>query len=302
MSNMNKNDQKIPDKGESIQKIGAAIRALEVELGLSITIIDNNGVFRTTEERPLLGHSWQSHQKNAVCRIGFCDACIQHCRYEINATGARKKQAFVHRCWKQVNEIVVPLIWEGHHLGSLFAGCWRSRKAKQPFTGALPATWRGEYEKLPYLDRERVRQITPLLETFALGLLKMLEAVLLVDRSPTGRRAEVQRFLRYHFAEPVRIPALAEALHLSPSRTSHLVKEMFGQSFQELLKTERIQAAKNLLQTSDLTLNRIAKLVGLCDEFHFSRLFKATVGIPPGRFRREHRGALAGRDRGTEKQ
>ena len=69
------------------KKIEGAIQDFETTLGVSVTIIDNNGVLHTEDGHPLFSRSRQSHRKNAVCAHGFDVRCIAHCRYEMNAKG-----------------------------------------------------------------------------------------------------------------------------------------------------------------------------------------------------------------------
>ena len=65
------------------------------------------------------------------------------------------------------------------------------------------------------------------------------------------------------------------------------MKDLFGRSFSELLRDELIQRAKCLLRSTDYAVGQIATQVGMPAEFHFNRTFKACVGAPPGRFRKE---------------
>jgi AraC-like DNA-binding protein len=85
---------------------------------------------------------------------------------------------------------------------------------------------------------------------------------------------------------------LAAHLHLSPSRTSHAVKEFTGMSFQDLLLKERMARATILLESSGDSLAEIAAKLGFENEFYFNRAFKKACGTPPGSFRRLR---LAGR-------
>jgi two-component system response regulator YesN len=60
---------------------------------------------------------------------------------------------------------------------------------------------------------------------------------------------------------------------------------MFGRPFQELLIEERINRARTLLLSTDLTAGQVARRVGMPNEYHFNRTFKRLVGVPPGQFR-----------------
>ena len=123
----------MPEATSKHNAIETSIRALEQLLGISITVIDRDGVFHSPEGLSLLDYERQSHKKNLVCAHGFSnDACITHCRHEMNAQGAEQACPFVHTCWKGVQEVVVPLIHGGIHFGSLFAGIWRRQGTTHP--------------------------------------------------------------------------------------------------------------------------------------------------------------------------
>ena len=269
-------------------RIERAIRACEKLLDVSITTVDRGGVFHSPEGLALLGYERQSHKKNPVCAHGFTDeACVGHCRHEINALGEERCEPFVHTCWKGVQEVVVPLVRNGVHFGSLFAGIWRRSGTTQPLAADhLPPAAIAAYQALPEFDEVRAEQLGDILTIFAQGLLDELDQVVITDARPESRKAEIRRYVRYHAAQPITLADLAADLHLSPSRTSHAVKDLFGRSFQELLRDERMQRAKYLLLSTDYAVGQVARQVGMPDEYHFNRTFKASIGIPPGRFRK----------------
>jgi len=260
-------------------------------LGVSITLIDNNGVFRIHDGSPLLGQARQSHRTNRVCDLGFSPACPAHCRHEMNERGQREGRPFVHTCWKGVREVAVPLVWQGAHVGTLFAGVFREedpvRDKRRP-RAMLSDETRREIQTLPTLPPERAEPLGRVLEAFAHGLLQRIDTLLAPGRAPHGREAAIRRFLNYNLGRPVRIDDLAEALHLSASRTSHVLRERFGKSFGTLLREERMRAARTLLLSTDAPLTEIARRVGMRDPYHFNRTFRNVMGEPPGRFRRRH--------------
>jgi transcriptional regulator GlxA family with amidase domain len=53
----------------------------------------------------------------------------------------------------------------------------------------------------------------------------------------------------------------------------------------QYLRAVRMKRAKQLLETTFLSVKQIMIEVGLRDESHFVRNFKVTYGLPPARFR-----------------
>jgi AraC-like DNA-binding protein len=279
----------VPRKRRPQDQLEPAIRALEELLNVSITVVDRDGVFHSPQGLSLLDYDRQSHRKNPVCAHGFTpEQCVQHCRYEINAQGEEEGVPFVHTCWKGAMEVVVPLIHNGTHFGSLFAGIWRRPGSnRSPAGKAIQEAGQEAYRALPEFDPEEAERIGTMLAVFAQGMLSRLDDAVILDAQPESRKAEIRRYIRYNASRRIALSDLSEVLHLSPSRTSHAVRELFGRSFRELLRDERIQRAKYLLQSTDYPVGQVARQVGMPDEYHFNRTFKACVGVPPGRFRKE---------------
>lgn len=77
----------------------------------------------------------------------------------------------------------------------------------------------------------------------------------------------------------------ADALHLSPSYFSDLLKKETGKSAQDHLHAELIRKAKTLLLSSELSVSEIAYELGFEHAPYFSRLFKNKTGLTPSDFR-----------------
>ena len=87
--------------------------------------------------------------------------------------------------------------------------------------------------------------------------------------------------------EDITLKGLAEKYYISDSRLSVLLKERLGMSFPNYLASIRIKKAQGLMKDERLSLEAIAKMVGFKDYFYFSKVFKKTAGISPGRFRKK---------------
>lgn len=81
----------------------------------------------------------------------------------------------------------------------------------------------------------------------------------------------------------------ADELRISKSHFQHLYTSLFGISFQKDLIRIRIDYAKDLLETTDLSLEQIAYTIGYNNEIHFYRQFKATTNMTPAHYRKHFR-------------
>ena len=255
---------------------------MERLLGIGLTVHDLAGVFCDSHGQPLLGPQRQSHKPRAVCRLGFSRRCREHCRGTVNQRAARESRPFTSECWKQVTEIVVPIFRGGTHVATLFAGSWRDDRPR-PSAPPLPVRMVDAWHELPVLEPEHAQALMSVLAPFGHGLLDLLDEN--NDVQGETRYTRIRAFLRHRAHEAIRLNDLAADLGLSPSRTSHVVKELFGSSFQRLLHEERLRRAHALLVSTDLTVSEIADRIGYTNPYHLIRAFKQAYGWPPARYR-----------------
>ena len=119
---------------------------------------------------------------------------------------------------------------------------------------------------------------------------RLLCLLLLGEGAPAqderGRIAEAIRFMNQHLFEPLGVQAVAEAVSLSPSHFSRQFKAHTGYSPYEYIVLRRIDKAKHLLTSTQLSVKEIAYNTGYNSEENFIHSFQKNVGISPGLFRK----------------
>jgi transcriptional regulator GlxA family with amidase domain len=81
----------------------------------------------------------------------------------------------------------------------------------------------------------------------------------------------------------------AQSVNLSVWRLCHIFKSDVGMPPIRFLRQLRMERAKQLLESSFLSVKEIAFQVGLNDESHFVRDFKSTYGYSPALYRSQFR-------------
>ena len=102
---------------------------------------------------------------------------------------------------------------------------------------------------------------------------------------------KIQKIVDYiHANLDKRITAddLARAARLSRSRLCYLFKAEIGVAPMQYLKRCRIEKARDLLESTPLSVKEIRSSVGLSDRSHFTRGFKETFGVTPFEYRRKN--------------
>ena len=91
-------------------------------------------------------------------------------------------------------------------------------------------------------------------------------------------------YVNSHYRENISIGDVAKKIGISSSYLSHLYKDGLNVTFTEYLSGTRIDAAKELLRETDMTVSQVAQSVGFDDTNYFTRTFKRIVGISPKQY------------------
>ncbi len=96
-------------------------------------------------------------------------------------------------------------------------------------------------------------------------------------------------FIDRCYAEPLDVPAMAEAARMSPSHFSRRFKEAYSETPYSYLMTRRIERAQSLLRTG-MSVTEACMAVGCTSLGSFSSRFSEIVGVSPSEYRQhDHR-------------
>lgn len=222
-------------------------------------------------------------------------ACVHFDRNRVQAAAAQYPEGFVKVCPAGLVEVVIPLHRGTTLVGVLFAGPVRGADGVEA-SARLVAVRRyplppAVLAALPALDTEELADRMAVLQ--CLG--REVED-LLARQEAVGSRAQqlpwqIEQYLQRRLAEPVTLVDLAAFLHRSPSRTSHLMRELFGKTFPQLLTELRMGHARELLCNTSLSISQVAAYCGFADPSYFHRLFRRAAGTTPRRYRLAEQGS-----------
>jgi AraC-like DNA-binding protein len=95
------------------------------------------------------------------------------------------------------------------------------------------------------------------------------------------------------YAEPLDVPTLARAAHMSPSHFSRQFRAAYGETPYSYLMTRRIERAKALLRRGDMSVTDVCMAVGATSLGSFSARFTELVGVTPTAYRASDHSAIA---------
>lgn len=99
------------------------------------------------------------------------------------------------------------------------------------------------------------------------------------------RVQKILALMREEFRREPSLTEMAQSVNLSPSRLRYLFKTHVGIPPAQYLRAFRMQRAKELLETTFLSVKEIRSTIGVNDHSHFIREFKKSYGMTPAQYR-----------------
>lgn len=93
------------------------------------------------------------------------------------------------------------------------------------------------------------------------------------------------QYIEENFSGQISLQQVANVVHLNPSYFSVLFKQETGITFSEFVTRKRLALAKQLLLSTSLSIEEVARMAGYGTAKYFAELFRSRVGMTPGQYR-----------------
>lgn len=94
-------------------------------------------------------------------------------------------------------------------------------------------------------------------------------------------------YVQKHFREDISLDNCAQCIGISSYYLSHIFKQKSGKTFVEYLSMIRIEEAKRLTLQSSFSIKEIAERCGYYNLTYFYKVFKKSVGVTIGEFKKK---------------
>lgn len=109
------------------------------------------------------------------------------------------------------------------------------------------------------------------------------------SRNSNSSVNKIAEYLNSHYLEEIDGKVIEKEFMINYDYANHLFKKALGESILKYRNSLRIEHAKFLLITTDMSVQEIALESGFSDKFYFTRYFTKCTGISPLRFRKAER-------------
>lgn len=101
-------------------------------------------------------------------------------------------------------------------------------------------------------------------------------------------RQKVLPYIHQNLTEPFTVSELAQNVSLNPQYMMRLFKKETNMSVLEYVTEQRILRAKELLLSTDSSIENIAVQLGYYNYTYFMKVFKRNMGMSPGQYRKQY--------------
>ena len=223
--------------------------------------------------------------------LSLCRACDRSAFLHATA----RKGVFIYHCHAGLAEAAAPILGQGETVGYVMIGQMRTAQHGRrellaasrvlDSFGISSAGLEEEFGRLPLMEESSVPAYAHILQACAsyLWLNHFVEV---------QHPALAGRFLHYvsrHLSDPLRLSEVAAALGTGKTTLCTAVRKEFGISAGDIIRRQRVEAARELLRQTGLTVASIAGMVGIPDYNYFTKVFQRETGMTPSAYRRQNR-------------
>lgn len=142
--------------------------------------------------------------------------------------------------------------------------------------------------QIPFDEKKTINLATEISNTTKIECfqqdLKLCDVMPLTEEIINHPLSDLFTLLEQHFTSGPSLQDVANKLFLSPSRISHMFKDLCGIGYSQYILCRRIEESEYLLKQTDNGITTISYQLGFANPSHFCRSFKEHIGITPTAF------------------
>jgi AraC family transcriptional regulator len=102
--------------------------------------------------------------------------------------------------------------------------------------------------------------------------------------SPAQKRGLID-YIRANLTDNISVTELAGVVQMSPSHFARVFKASFGVTPYRCVMQERVEGAKDMLASTELSASKVAMAFGFASQSHFVKVFRQVTGVTPKQYK-----------------
>ena len=227
---------------------------------------------------------------NSYCAL--VQSTTKYCRYsdiELLKRCKESKKIEKHICHAGLLDVAIPIMHGFEIIGYILMGQLKyadntqkinEKTFKENFENITK-----EYKKLPLSNEDKIESVINIAVIVAKYLL--LESIIKPKRSKNLET--LVDFINKNLSEELSVDVISKQTYLSKSLIYTLFRKYFNMTVSEYVNFQRIKLAKELLNTTELSVESVSSKVGYSSISYFSKTFKKIVGVSPKQYSEENK-------------
>lgn len=237
--------------------------------------------------------------KDSFCSVmrkneSFDEKC-RECDKNFLSKCTKENPLNIYKCHAGLIEATALVKENGRIIGYLMFGQITDNKDRTEFTDSMKKLCK-EYsitenldnliKKIKYRNNRQILAASKLMDACT-GYIQLKE---MLRSSEKSQVKNIEKYIDSHLDEDISIKRLCDEFHISRTQLYNLMSEHGNGKIASFMRKKRLEKAKHLLKTTDMSIVEISASVGFSGYNHFLKLFKQEYGISPKQYlKREER-------------
>lgn len=237
--------------------------------------------------------------KDSFCSVmrkneSFDEKC-RECDKNFLSKCTKENPLNIYKCHAGLIEATALVKENGRIIGYLMFGQITDNKDRTEFTDSMKKLCK-EYsitenldnliKKIKYRNNRQILAASKLMDACT-GYIQLKE---MLRSSEKSQVKNIEKYIDSHLDEDISIKRLCDEFHISRTQLYNLMSEHGNGKIASFMRKKRLEKAKHLLKTTDMSIVEISASVGFSGYNYFLKLFKQEYGISPKQYlKREER-------------
>lgn len=267
-----------------LPKIQSLIKNFYNLTDIVVTFCDSDFSYRTSSD--VLSEFCSLISKTQNFRCEYCDTCAL-------LEAKKKNDIYSYVCHAGLLESIMPVFDNDIIIAYIIIGQYRDADNRDSSLENMRKCTEGyeidadaleeAYQRLPQLSN---KQIQSMFEIFR-SLIKLMWRENMIKNAADSLFSKISSYIDTNLENKIHVDALCHHFYISKNSLYKLVSQNTGMTVNDFILSKRLNRAKQLLNTTDFSITKIAEACGFSNQNYFIRAFKKHLGISPLQYRKK---------------